>query len=32
VLEDPAIKALMTAFPDATLESVTTKEPIHARL
>jgi DNA polymerase-3 subunit gamma/tau len=32
VLEDPAIKALMTAFPDTTLESVTTKEPIHARL
>ena len=32
VLEDPAIKALMTAFPDATLEFVTTKEPIHARL
>ncbi|MEO7787334.1 MAG: DNA polymerase III subunit gamma/tau, partial [Sphingomicrobium sp.] len=32
VLDDPAIKALMSAFPDATLESVTTKDPIHARL
>ncbi|GAC1577956.1 MAG: hypothetical protein NVS3B5_10290 [Sphingomicrobium sp.] len=32
VLDDPAVKALLAAFPDATLESVTTKDPIHARL
>ena len=32
ILDDPAIRELLSAFPDATLETVTTKEPIHARL
>jgi DNA polymerase-3 subunit gamma/tau len=32
VLEEPAMKALLAAFPDATLETLTTKGPAHARL
>jgi len=32
VLDEPAVKALLAAFPDATVESVTRKDPIHARL
>jgi DNA polymerase-3 subunit gamma/tau len=32
VLDDPSVKALMAAFPDATLETVTMKDSIHARL
>ena len=31
VLDEPAIKALLAAFPDATLESITTKDQIHAQ-
>ena len=30
--EEPAMKALLAAFPDATLETLTTKGPAHARL
>ena len=32
VLEEPTMKALLVAFPDATLETLTTKGPAHARL
>ena len=32
VLEEPAMKALLAAFPDATLESIQPKGPAHARL
>ncbi len=32
VLEEPAMKALLAAFPDATLETLTSKGPAHARL
>ncbi|MEO6248830.1 MAG: DNA polymerase III subunit gamma/tau [Sphingomicrobium sp.] len=32
ILDEPVVKALLAAFPDATLESVTMKDEIHARL
>ncbi|MEO5641657.1 MAG: DNA polymerase III subunit gamma/tau [Sphingomicrobium sp.] len=31
VLEEPVMAALLAVFPDATLESLTTKDPIHAQ-
>ena len=31
VLEEPAMAALLAAFPDATLESITSKETLHAQ-
>jgi len=31
IMEEPVMAALMAAFPDATLESIITKDPIHAQ-